>query len=36
MDVFKMKVEKLKIMKDAGLLSAQKFEEERRKLLELI
>lgn len=36
MDVFKQKVEKLKIMKDAGLLSPEEFDEERKKLLELL
>lgn len=36
MDDFKVKVEKLKIMKDAGLLSDEKFEEEQEKLLQLL
>ena len=36
MDDFKQKVEKLKIMKEAGLLSDEKFEEERNKLLGMI
>lgn len=33
---FKLKVEKLKIMKDAGLLSDEKFEQEQAKLLQLL
>lgn len=36
MDQFKQKIEKLKIMKDAGLLSDDKFEEECKKILETI
>ena len=36
MDEFKQKVEKLKIMKEAGLLSDEKFEEERNKLLGML
>lgn len=36
MDDFKQKVEKLKIMRDAGLLSDEKFEEEQNKLLGMI
>jgi hypothetical protein len=32
-DVFKQKVEKLKIMKDAGLLTDEEFEQEKKKLL---
>jgi hypothetical protein len=36
LDDFKQKVEKLKLMKEAGLLSDEKFEEERTKLLNLI
>ena len=36
LDIFKMKVDKLKMMKEAGLLSEQEFEEERKKLLKLI
>lgn len=35
-DEFKAKVEKLKIMKDAGLLSDEKFNEEQEKLLQLL
>lgn len=33
---FKIKVEKLKIMKEAGLLSDEKFEEEQANLLLLL
>lgn len=33
MAAFKRKVEKLKIMKEAGLLTAEEFEEEKRKLI---
>lgn len=33
MDAFKRKVEKLKLMKDSGLLSDEEFDEERKKLL---
>ncbi len=36
MDEFKLKVEKLKMMREAGLLSDEKFEEEQTKLLSLI
>ena len=36
MDAFKQKVEKLKIMKEAGLLSDEKFEEEQNKLLKML
>ena len=36
MESFKLKVEKLKIMKDAGLLSDEKFAEEQAKLLNMI
>lgn len=36
MDEFKQKVEKLKIMKEAGLLSEEKFAEEQEKLLRMI
>ena len=36
MEAFKVKVEKLKMMKEAGLLSEKEFEEERKKLLGLI
>ena len=36
MDNFKLKVEKLKMMKEAGLLSDEKFEEEQHKLLNMI
>lgn len=36
MEEFKKKVEKLKIMKEAGLLSDEKFEEEQAKLLDMI
>ncbi|MBR4656813.1 MAG: SHOCT domain-containing protein [Oscillospiraceae bacterium] len=33
MAAFKRKVEKLKIMKEAGLLTPEEFEEEKRKLI---
>ena len=33
MDAFKHKIEKLKLMKDSGLLSDEEFDEERKKLL---
>lgn len=33
---FKQKIEKLKIMKEAGLLSDEKFREEQEKLLQMI
>lgn len=36
MENFKLKVEKLKMMKDAGLLSDEKFAEEQAKLLNMI
>ena len=36
MDDFKQKVEKLKIMKEAGILSDEKFEEEQNKLLGML
>lgn len=36
MDDFKQKVEKLRIMKEAGLLSDEKFEEEQNKLLKML
>lgn len=36
MDDFKQKVEKLRIMKEAGLLSDEKFEEEQNKLLGML
>lgn len=36
MENFKLKVEKLKIMKEAGLLSDEKFAEEQEKLLNMI
>jgi len=36
MESFKIKVEKLKIMKESGLLSEEEFEEERKKLLKMI
>lgn len=36
MENFKLKVEKLKMMKDAGLLSDEKFAEEQEKLLNMI
>ncbi len=36
MEEFKVKVEKLKLMKEAGLLSEGKFEEEQAKLLNMI
>lgn len=36
MDNFKMKVEKLKLMKEAGLLSEQEFDIEKKKLLNSI
>ncbi len=36
MEDFKQKVEKLKIMKDAGLLSDEEFKEEQSKLLNMI
>jgi membrane protease subunit (stomatin/prohibitin family) len=36
MTVFKQKVEKLKIMKDAGLLSDEEFEQEKKKLLDAL
>ena len=35
-DEFKTKVEKLKIMKEAGVLSDEKFNEEQEKLLKLL
>lgn len=36
MENFKLKVEKLKMMKEAGLLSDEKFEQEQAKLLDMI
>ncbi|MDE6875303.1 MAG: hypothetical protein K2P87_12690, partial [Lachnospiraceae bacterium] len=36
MENFKLKVEKLKVMKEAGLLSDEKFAEEQEKLLNMI
>jgi hypothetical protein len=36
LDVFKQKVEKLKIMKDTGLLSDEEFEQEKKKLLDTL
>jgi hypothetical protein len=36
MTVFKQKVEKLKIMKDTGLLSDEEFEREKKKILETL
>ncbi len=36
MENFKLKVEKLKMMKEAGLLSDEKFAEEQEKLLNMI
>jgi hypothetical protein len=36
LDAFKQKVEKLKLMKDAGLLSDEEFNTERTKLLNMI
>jgi hypothetical protein len=36
MTVFKQKVEKLKIMKDTGLLSDEEFEQEKKKILETL
>lgn len=36
LESFKLKVEKLKMMKDAGLLSDEKFAEEQEKLLRMI
>ena len=36
MEEFKIKIEKLKMMKEAGLLSDEKFAEEQAKLLSMI
>ena len=36
MSAFKRKIEKLKALKDAGLLSDEEFEQERKKLLDTI
>ena len=33
MTIFKQKLEKLKLMKDAGMLSDEEFDEEKKKLL---
>ena len=34
MNVFKQKIEKLKALKEAGMLSDEEFEQERKKLLD--